>query len=256
MPPTSPRRGTPKRRKLKAADDDDFRDVIKSFPPFPPVAAAADTSAGTGKRRRGRPPSDPAAGAASMAARAASHRDRISEEINALVLKLWFAMDALEKLGDLETIGRMFWAEDGAALNAAIRYNPERAADMEDMELRAKALKEEFHRRHTGAPPKPGPPKGSIQVGNSVFEIHSTGVVLRDGTRTNLRINAEHRCWIVVEMSYDAGPRRCHWASGGGRRGALLDAAMLLIERDRRESDGPSEALKKDWERIPPRRTW
>jgi hypothetical protein len=172
-----------------------------------------------------------------MATRAASHCERVAEEVNAPVEKLRFAMYALEKLGGLQTVRGMFRVEDGAALNTAIRYNPQYAAEMEKMETRAQAVWDEIQKRRMGPDPTLGPRKGSIQVGASIFERDPTGVMLHDGKRTNMRINAEHRCWVVAELSYSANPLRRHYESFGGRKSALLDAATLLIERENREAN-------------------
>jgi hypothetical protein len=183
-------------------------------------------------RRRGRPAKDAERGAQGEGERSAAHRAGTRDEVVELAGRLRFAMQMLEKFGDLATNGYMFRGSHAAALAAVRRRVPRMADDMEALSARSLAIEDGMVAALRGQPPEPGPRKGSIVVGGAVFRVAPDGTVLRDDRATGLRINAEYNCWTVVDpRDIDFRPRR-HYVARGGKAMALYDAARTAMNEN------------------------
>ncbi|WP_338661281.1 hypothetical protein VQH23_13645 [Pararoseomonas sp. SCSIO 73927] len=158
----------------------------------------------------------------------------MKEEIVTLANALRSCMRTMERAGFIYELANMFRGHDGAALNAAIRHlDSEYVIEMETRERRAQARLLEFERRYQEEQIVKGPKADTIHYKDHCYRCDRKGFVLRDGVKTGMRIDLKDPYYVLAETKrHGIRPRR-HQVEKRGMEMALLDAAMLILERQR-----------------------
>ena len=140
---------------------------------------------------------------------------------------------AVHELVDLGAAGSLQWQfrNHPAAMRAIKRQYPELAGRAEALVREAHDLRDTFFSRWHGPEPERGQAKGTIVVAGNEFSVAPSGAVLMNGKATQLRINSEHHCWVVARLGDPSWRLRRHYVAQGGKKMALLDAALILTER-------------------------
>ena len=167
-----------------------------------------------------------------MAERAASHRERLNNEIETVIGLLRFAIHQSAARGDHHLVGWMFWGYRQAALDGIRRYKPGFAAELAELEARSKAYVLNMNEQRLKPNPLQGPQKGSIVIGGSVFSISPNGKILRDAKRTTFRAMPVIERWYLLEELAEGSRRSTRDSNLADASDAQFAAATVLMERE------------------------